>query len=273
MIPITEDDFNNILIVDSLNLSFRYLHANTTDFAAQLFSTIDSFAKSYKADRVFILGDWGSKYRKDIYPLYKSGRKEKRKDQTDQEQEDFNDFLTEYNRGLELCATKHTVLKYKGVEADDIAAYIVKYANPEDYDHIWLISTDHDWSLLIGDKVSRFAYTTRKEFRIDNFEELVGYPLEDHLSVKVLQGDKSDSIPGIEQVGIKRAASLIKKYGSALDIYDAIPLEGKQKFIANTNEFKDKIILNYELMDLETYCDEAILDNTDHLDNVMREII
>lgn len=268
-----EELFTNILVVDSLNLSFRYLHSGTKDFAAQLFSTIDSFAKSYKASRVYVLGDWGSTYRKEIYPEYKSGRVEARKDQTPEDEQAFQDFLAEYNRGLELCATKHTVLKYKGVEADDIAAYIVKYACPEDYDHIWLISTDHDWSLMIGPKVSRFAYTTRKEFTYENFEEQVGYPLDYHLSIKVLQGDKSDSIPGIPQVGIKRAEALIRQYGSAFDIYDALPLLGTQKFIQNTNAFGDQIIKNYELMDLMSYCDEALKDYIDDLDDKLGDIL
>ena len=270
---VDEEIFNNILIVDSLNLSFRYLHSGTKDFAAQLFATIDSFANSYHADRVFVLGDWGSDYRKELYPLYKSGRVEKRKDQTKEDEENFFEFLEEYNKGLELLKTKHTVIKYKGVEADDIAAFIAKYANKDDYDHMWLLSTDADWSLLINEKVSRFAYTTRKEFTFETFEGLVGYPLDDHLSIKVLQGDKSDSIPGIPGVGIKRAAALVKQYGTAFDILDAMPLEGKQKFIQNVNDFSDNIILNYELMDLITYCDEAIGDNTDDLEKIMKEII
>lgn len=267
------DSFNNILVVDSLNLCFRYLHSGTKDFAAQFFATVDSFAKSYHADRVFVLGDWGSTYRKELYPLYKSGRVEKRKDQTKEDEEAFHEFLDEYNKGLELIKTKHTVIKYKGVEADDIAAYICKYADFENYSHMWLLSTDADWSLLISDKVSRFAYTTRKEFTSNNFEELVGYPLKDHLSIKVLQGDKSDSIPGIAGVGIKRAAALVREYGTALDIYDAMPLEGTQKFIANTNTFGDQILLNYELMDLMSFCDDAIGEYTDDLDSIMREVI
>jgi 5'-3' exonuclease len=266
------DAFNNVLIVDSLNLCFRYLHSNTSEFAATLFSTIDSFAKSYKADKVFVLGDWGSNYRYNLFPEYKGDRKEKRKDQTEEEKQTFSDFLDEYNKGLELISTKHTVIKYKGVEADDIAAYLVKYIPEDKYDHIWLLSTDHDWSLLIGDKVSRFAYTTRKEFTKDTFEGLVGYPLADHLSIKVLQGDKSDSIPGIEQVGIKRATTLVRQYGSAFDIYDALPLDGTQKFIQNTNAFGDKILLNYELMDLVSYCDEALGLNVDELDKIIKEI-
>jgi hypothetical protein len=52
---------------------------------------------------------------------------------------------------------------------------------------------------------------------------------------------------------------LIEIYGSALDICDAMPLEGKYKYIQSLNDFgADNIMRNYELMDLVTYCEEAV---------------
>lgn len=264
---------NNILIVDSLNLSFRWLHSNTTDFAVKLYTTIQSLATSYSADKVFVLGDWGSYYRDGIFPDYKKDRRDKRKKQTKEEEESFKEFLDEYHKGLELCSGEFKVIRFRGVEADDIAAYITKYADKDKYDHIWLISSDSDWDLLLNDRVSRFAYTSRKEFTIDTFEEHMGYPLNYHLSIKVLQGDKSDSIPGIPGIGAKRAYALIRQYGSAFDIYDALPLEGKQKFIQNLNTLGPKIILtNYELMDLLTYCDEALEGYHEELDKILEEV-
>ena len=44
----------------------------------------------------------------------------------------------------------------------------------------------------------------------------------------------------------------------AFDIFDALPIESNYKFMVDLNENPERIILNYELMDLETYCDEAI---------------
>ena len=49
--------------------------------------------------------------------------------------------------------------------------------------------------------------------------------------------------------------------GCALDIYDACPLPGKRKFIQSVNEHREVIPRNYELMDLLTYCQEAIGHN------------
>ena len=71
-------------------------------------------------------------------------------------------------------------------------------------------------------------------------------------------GDKGDNIPGVPGVGPVKAKQLIDTYGSALDICDAIPIDSKYKYIQNLNQCRDQILMNHELMDLLTYCEEAI---------------
>ena len=59
---------NTLMIVDSLNLAFRYKHSGATDFAEDYLRTVNSLKKSYKASKVIIAGDQGSSsYRKAIY--------------------------------------------------------------------------------------------------------------------------------------------------------------------------------------------------------------
>jgi hypothetical protein len=41
-------------------------------------------------------------------------------------------------------------------------------------------------------------------------------------------------------------------------VYDATPIDSKYKYIQTINENAEQILQNYELMDLITYCDEAI---------------
>ena len=82
---ITEQE-NTLLVVDSLNLAFRYKHSGATDFAEDYLRTVQSLKKSYKASHVIIAGDMGSSsYRKAIYPEYKQNRKDKFAEQTDAE--------------------------------------------------------------------------------------------------------------------------------------------------------------------------------------------
>ena len=50
----------------------------------------------------------------------------------------------------------------------------------------------------------------------------------------------------------------MEQYGTVFDIYDSLPLEGKYKYIQSVNEMGEQLLVNVELMDLMTYCDDAL---------------
>jgi len=261
----------NLLLLDCLNFAFRFKHRSVVDFAAEFLTTIGSFAKSYSARTVILLADKKySKYRKDIDPDYKGGRKKVHEAQTDEAKEQAKIFFEGYERALELAQTRYPLLRIEYVEADDLAAFIVK-EHAHLYNHTWLISSDGDWDLLLAENVSRFSFVTRREYAIDNFYDNHSCDTtEEFLSIKVLQGDSSDSIPGVPGVGIKRAYNLVREYGSAFNIYDGMPLAGNQKFIQNINESGDLILKNYALIDLVSHCEDAIIaPDVDNLAIVM----
>jgi len=261
----------NLLIVDGLNVAFRWKHQGVTDFKYDYIRTIESLAKSYKAGTIIVCADGGSSYRKEIFPEYKANRKERFADQTEQEAKEFEMFMAEFSDTLTLIRQKYPVFHFRGVEADDIAAYITKSTN---YDDCWLISSDKDWDLLINDKVSRFSTVTRKETTVHNWDEHYDFEIEDFISFKCLTGDKGDNVPGVPGVGPKRAVQLMEQYGTVFDIYDACPLEGRYKYIQAVNENAEQLLTNFELMDLLTYCDVAIgKENTEVIDRTLEEIL
>jgi len=248
---------DNILVVDALNLAFRWKHTGSTKFVDEYVKTVKSFARSYSAGTVIITADQGSSsYRKDIYPEYKGNRTALREEQTPAEKREFELFFKEYENTLEALSKEFLLFKYKNVEADDIAAWIVNNKDTFGFKNIWLISSDRDWDLLVEDSVSRFSYVTRKEITVDTWD----YPVsrEHYISYKCLVGDSGDNILGIPGVGPKRAVALIEEYGDAFDIYAACPVPGTNKFILSLNEHKERLLVNYELMDLKTYCADAI---------------
>lgn len=248
---------DNLMIVDALNLAFRWKHKGQLSFMEEYVKTVKSFAKSYNAGSVIIAADHGSStFRKEIYPQYKDNRKELFKDQTETEKREFELFFEEFENTLEELAKYFTVFRYKGVEADDIAAWIVRNRQKYNYEQIWLISSDRDWDLLISDNVSRFSYVTRKEITVDTWD--YGIPIDKYISYKCLIGDSGDNIPGIAGIGPKKAAALLEEYGDAYDVHAACPIDSKYKYIQTLNANKHQILINYELMDLITYCEEAI---------------
>ena len=263
---------NTTLIVDALNLAFRWKHQGRTDFRYEYQKTVESLAKSYGCGKVIITADWGSSsYRRNINADYKQNRKDKFADQSEEEKMAFEEFFSEYEASLEVLKEEgYLVLRFKGVEADDIAAHLVKDKAQYGLDDVWMISSDRDWDLLVQENVGRFSYVTRKEVTLDNWHDHYEVTPEEYISLKCLTGDKGDNVPGIPGIGPKRAFGLIKQYGDALSIYDAAPLVGKHKYIQSLNENSEQILQNYELMDLITYCDDAIgADNISAIRSLM----
>ena len=248
----------NLLIVDSLNIAFRWKHQGVTDFKHDYVRTVESLAKSYNAGTIVIAADGGSSYRKDIFPEYKANRKVKYAEQTPQEEKEFAMFMAEFSNTLTLLKEKYPVFQFKGVEADDIAAYITQHLDDYGLDECWMVSSDRDWDLLISDRVSRFSTVTRKEITLDNWDEHYDFDVSDYITFKCLCGDKGDNVPGIPGIGPKRAVQLMEQYGDVFDIYNACPIQGKYKFIQSLNENAEQLLMNVELMDLLTYSEQAI---------------
>jgi len=269
---------SSLMIVDSLNLAFRYKHSGAVDFAEDYRRTVDSLKKSYKSSKLIIAGDIGSSsYRKNLYPEYKQNRKDKYAEQSEQEKQEFEMFFEEVQTILSKYEDeqKYPVLRFKGVEADDIAAYIVSKRKKYGLEQIWLISSDKDWDLLVQPGVSRFSYVTRKEITIDNWSDHYDFSQDDYISIKCLTGDSGDNVPGVPGVGPKRATQLVQDYGSSYDIIAALPISSKYKYISAINDFgADRLLLNYKLMDLISFCDEAIgEENCKTIDKILESYI
>ena len=263
----------NLMIVDGLNIAFRWRYKKVPYYTNDYVRTVESLAKSYDCGNIIILADGGSVYRKNLYPEYKANRKLKYKDQTEAEKKEFEVFMAEFANAFKRLEDKgYLVLKHKGLEADDLAAWIVGKRNNFDIGNIWLISSDKDWDLLIQDGVSRFSTVTRKEITVDNWDEHYNFEPEHFLTFKCLAGDTGDNIPGISGIGPKRATQLIEEYGDLYDIYNSCPIDSKYKFIHELNENADRLLLNAELMDLESYSEQAIIESNMDLEDLSSQI-
>lgn len=267
------------MIVDCLNLAFRWKHNGDLVFLDSYRKTVDSLRQSYKAGNVILATDGGSSsYRRSIYPDYKGNRQELREKQTEEEAMEFKLFLDEFSRTMRSYEedSQYPLLKFPGVEADDIAGFIVKYHAKYKIDKIVLVSSDRDWdTLLVKEYISRWSYNTRKTVSLENWSEHYACTQEEYISVKCLQGDSGDNVPGVPGIGIKRACALVSEYGSTYDIANSLPLNSRYQYIKNLNAFgAEALLLNYQLMDIIEFCDEAIgSDNCKYIENTLQEYI
>lgn len=308
---------NNLLIIDSMNLAFRWKHerfklsenmenhllellakgeVSEDDIKIQIMdfyreegayfgeefaSTVQSLASSYSAERIIMATDFGkSSFRKGIYPDYKENRVVQKELRSVVAEAVFNAFFTMYQEALDNeVAEVAEIVRFHGVEADDIAAFICNNTDAKKiYKHIWLVTSDADWDLNIDDQVSRFNWMTKntwlnitktaprpKEITIDNWDQHYLYYPEYHLTAKCLEGDTGDNIPGIAGIGPVRANDIMNKYGDINDIIAAMPLKGNAQYIKNLNENKEQLKLNIKLMDLVTYAKDAVGEHANTL--------
>ena len=265
----------NLLIVDGLNLAFRWKHQKKEFFKVEYVRTIESLAKSYDCGEIVVLGDGGSDYRKTIDSEYKANRKERYADQTEEEKQEFLNFLGEFQKTVDLCNEKgYLTMKFKGVEADDIAAVICLNREEIGIDDIWLVSSDKDWDLLVNENISRFSTVTRKETTMDNWDEHYDFHPDMYLTFKCLTGDKGDNVPGVNGIGPKRASSLIATHGDVFDLMSQLPIDSKYKFMQNLNEFgSDNLAKNVELMDLTYDPDAQVLGKEQEIIGLVKNYV
>lgn len=252
-------DHNNLLLIDANNVSYRFIQrANYNSYSDEFKRTIQSLAKSYKAKRTIVCFDFGkSYYRMNLLEDYKGTRK---KPEDEAEQKRYDEFFEVLNRLPDELDEE--VLKFRGVEADDLLAYITQNISSK-YNHTWVVSSDKDIIQLIDSNISIFNIFSRKEITVTSlYDDMQITPSEFMLS-RIIEGDKSDNIIGIEGIGPKRAQALAKEYKTLDKLIAALPIKGKSQYISNLNAGKDTLIRNEQLINLKKYCETAIAAGKD----------
>ena len=87
---------------------------------------------------------------------------------------------------------------------------------------------------------------------------------------RIIEGDKSDNILGIEGIGPKRAQALAREYKTLDNLLEALPIKGKSQYIQNLNAGKAQLIRNEKLINLKKYCVEAICAGKEGEDPIER---
>ena len=245
--------YENLLLIDGNNLAYRWLQRiNYNDFASDYKRTVQSLTKSYEAIRTIVCFDFGkSYYRMDMYDEYKQNRKKPKEEEEAKKYEDFFAVLNNLPEELE------ETLKFRGIEADDILAFLVDKLSIN-YEHTWVISSDKDLYQLIDNNVSIYNIFGRKEITKDILQETFDVTPDEYLLSRIIEGDKSDNIQGVEGIGPKRAQGLAKEYKTFEALIKALPIKGRAKYIHNLNMSKNILYRNEKLINLKKYNLEAL---------------
>jgi DNA polymerase-1 len=190
-------------------------------------------------------------FRVKIYPEYKAHRPPMP-----------DDMPVQINRIEQILGAMNVpVLRLNGFEADDVIGTLAKKAAADGYDCL-ICSGDKDVLQLLDDHISTFDIKTDTRTDVVTMVEQMGVTPEQFIDCLALQGDASDNVPGIPDVGTKTALDWIHKYGSIDNIYEHID-EIKGKRGDNLRKFKDSAILSKELVTID--CDVPLQIDYDAL--------
>ena len=260
---------DSVLLIDGLNTFIRVFSAiPTTNEDGVHIGGIVGFLRSIgytinmvRPTRTIIVfdGKGGSNRRRKIFPQYKMGRKmSHRLNRT-------HDFLTrkeekkmmifQLNRIVEyLECLPVTLINMDGIEADDVIGYCAKHIFDK---KSTIMSTDKDFLQLIDENIRVYSPTKKKMYDEEKIVEEYGISSHNFLLYRMLDGDVSDSIPGVKGVGLK---SLLKYFpflenSHKYTIQDIIKSAGAKKDIYKLCEeitkSGDQMLLNEKLMDLD----------------------
>jgi DNA polymerase-1 len=102
-----------------------------------------------------------------------------------------------------------TLLSVDGLEADDKIAYLAeKYSKIEECKQVTIMSADQDFLQLTNNKIQVYSPTNKKTYGlVDVIKEYSIHP-NNFLIMKMLMGDSSDNLPGINGLGPKKLEKL-----------------------------------------------------------------
>jgi 5'-3' exonuclease len=247
---------DKVLIVDGLNTFIRVFSViPTTNDDGIHVGGIVGFLKSIgytinmvRPTRVIIVFFFlcGSDRRRKLYPEYKDKKRTKYRlnrsyDFASMDDERQN-MLMQLQRSVEYLDTLPLLtLSFDHIEADDTIGYISRQVLTDS--KIVIMSTDKDFLQLANQRIKIWSPTKKKMYDENAVLEEYGISSHNLIWYRVLDGDKSDNIPGVKGFGLKTIQKKLPflRENSIADINDVI---------TEVPDSKEIIERNYKLMQL-----------------------
>lgn len=261
---------SDVLIVDFMNTFLRAFcvspqmngNGNHTGGIAGCLKSIGYAVKLINPTRIIIVsdGNGGSLKRRKIYPQYKNGRKSKiRLNRTYDDLSNTN--IEEKNIKVQLLKTVKyldtlpvTTMAIDNIEADDTIAYLAKQYFKDS--NVTIMSADKDFLQLASDKIKIWSPTKKKMYGCAEILTEYGISCSNFINYRVMEGDTSDNIDGIQGAGLKTILKCFpifteEKQYSLQEIYNYSDThKGKYKLYNTILDNKSTMERNYELMQL-----------------------
>ena len=261
---------DSVLLIDGLNTFIRVFSAiPTTNEDGVHIGGIVGFLRSIgytinmvRPTRTIIVfdGKGGSNRRRKIFPEYKAGRKmsvrlNRHLDVSLTREDEHKMMIRQLNRVVEyLEKLPLTIINMDNIEADDVIGYCAKHLFK---DKVTIMSTDKDFLQLVDERINVYSPTKKLMYDEDRVLDEYGITSKNFLLYRILDGDKSDGIPGIKGAGLKTLLKISPWLGSphkySIDdlLKSASPKTKQFKLCEHILNERETLFLNKKLMDLD----------------------
>ena len=275
-----------ILMIDGLNLFFRnfaVMNMVNPDGVhigglGGFFRSLGAMIRQTQPTQVYVVfdGAGSANNRKNINPLYKSGRDLQRItnwdafDDKDDEDDAKIDQMVRIIQYLKTLPVK--VVTLDKVEADDIIAYLSDVIPQKKEDKVFIVSSDKDFLQLINENVIVYRPMEKEYYTESTVVEKFKMSPNNFILYKTLMGDNSDKVAGVKGLGPKKLYKLFPELGekdmTLDDIYDICEAKFKENVIyARIIQTIDSLEKNYKIMDLSN----PMLDENDK--NYLNQVV
>jgi DNA polymerase-1 len=214
--------------------------------ATYIFTTaVLGLIKNQKPDMLVVAMDSKTPtFRTRMYPEYKAHRPPMPED-----------MPVQINRIEQIMSAMNVpILRVNGFEADDIIGTLAKKASNAGID-VYICSKDKDILQLIDDHIFAYDVKTGDKTDVASIRAEMKIAPGQFIDVLALQGDASDNIPGVADVGPKTALEWIQKYGSLDNLLThADEIAGKRG--DSLRKSKDIVYLSRRLVTID--CDTPV---------------
>ncbi|MCF7958072.1 MAG: DNA polymerase I, partial [Phycisphaerae bacterium] len=200
-------------------------------------NTVLKLLNSKAPDKLVVAMDArGKTFRHEMYEAYKANRPEMPEE-----------LPVQIARIDEILAAMNIpVYRVEGYEADDLIGTLAKQGEANGF-KVYICSKDKDLEQLMSDNVSMYDIKNDEVMDVEGLMTKKGIRPDQVIDVLTLQGDTSDNIPGVPDVGPKTALQWVQKYGG-LDAIIAHKDDIKGKRGNSLRESIEQIALSRKLV-------------------------
>jgi len=261
---------DRILFIDGLNLFFRnfaVMNMVNPDGVhigglGGFFRSLGAMIRQINPTQVYVVfdGAGSANNRKNINPLYKSGRDLQRItnwDAFDDKQDEDDSKVDQMVRVIQYLKTLPVkTVSIDKVEADDIISYLCNKVINKPEDKAFIVSSDKDFIQLVNDNVIVYRPMEKEYYTEQTVIDKYKMSPKNFILHKTLLGDNSDKIKGVKGLGekglYKKFPELMERDMDLQDIFSICESKFKDHVVyARVLQNMDEMENNYKIMNLE----------------------